>query len=74
MSLARAYDFILDRCANDQMPMCLTVIDEHTQECLAIDVAGRRIREPRVIDNLNYLTPNELMYQILQSASPMAVL
>ena len=35
-----AYDFVFDSCANGQQLKCLTVIDEFTRECLAIDVAG----------------------------------
>jgi len=35
-----AYDFVFDACANGQQLKCLTVIDEYTRECLAIDVAG----------------------------------
>ena len=46
-----AYDFIYDACANGQQIKCLTVIDEFTRECLAIDVAGS-IRSGRVIDVL----------------------
>ena len=43
-----AYDFVFDACANGQQLKCLTVVDEWTRECLAIDV-GRSIRSPRVI-------------------------
>ena len=46
-----AYDFVFDACANGQQIKCLTVIDEFTRECLAIDVAGS-IRSQRVIDVL----------------------
>lgn len=46
-----AYDFVFDRCANGQVLKCLTIVDEYTRECLAIDVAGR-IRSVRVIDQL----------------------
>ena len=46
-----AYDFVFDACANGQQLKCLTVIDEYTRECLAIDVAGS-IRSNRVIDVL----------------------
>jgi putative transposase len=46
-----AYDFVFDACANGQQLKCLTVIDEFTRECLAIDVAGS-IRSPRVIETL----------------------
>lgn len=46
-----AYDFVFDACANGQQLKCLTVVDEWTRECLAIDVAGS-IRSARVIDVL----------------------
>jgi putative transposase len=46
-----AYDFVFDGCANGQQLKCLTVIDEFTRECLAIDVAGS-IRSRRVIEIL----------------------
>ncbi len=36
-----AYDFIHDRCANGQKLKLLTVVDEWTRECVAIEVAGR---------------------------------
>lgn len=49
-----AYDFVFDACANGQQLKCLTVIDEFTRECLAIDVAGS-IRSGRVIDVLSRL-------------------
>ena len=49
-----AYDFVHDACANGQKLKCLTVIDEFTRECLAIDVAGS-IRSARVIDILTRL-------------------
>jgi len=49
-----AYAFVFDACANDQQIKCLTVIDEFTRECLAIDVAGS-IRSPRVIEVLSKL-------------------
>jgi len=45
-----AYDFVFDACANGQQLKCLTVIDEYTRECLAIDVAGS-IRSARVIED-----------------------
>jgi putative transposase len=35
-----AYDFVFDSCANGQQLKRLTVVDEFTHECLAIDVAG----------------------------------
>jgi putative transposase len=46
-----AYDFLFDTCANGQALKCLTVVDEWTRECLAIDVAGS-IRSGRVIEAL----------------------
>ena len=49
-----AYDFVFDACANGQQLKCLTVIDEYTRECLAIDVAGS-IRSGRVIEVLSKL-------------------
>jgi len=49
-----AYDFVFDYCANGQQLKCLTVVDEFTHECLAIDVA-RSIRSGRVIDILTRL-------------------
>jgi putative transposase len=49
-----AYDFVFDACANGQTLKCLTVIDEYTRECLAIDV-GPSIRSGRVIEVLSKL-------------------
>jgi putative transposase len=49
-----AYDFVFDACADGQQLKCLTVIDEFTRECLAIDVAGS-IRSGRVIEVLSKL-------------------
>ena len=49
-----AYDFVFDACVNGQQLKCLTLIDEFTRECLAIDVAGS-IRSSRVIETLNRL-------------------
>ncbi len=49
-----AYDFVFDACANGQQLKCLTMIDEFTRECLAIDVAGS-IRSGRVIEVLSKL-------------------
>jgi putative transposase len=46
-----AYDFVFDACANGQQLKCLTVVDEYTRECLAIDVAGS-IRSGRVVEVL----------------------
>ena len=49
-----AYDFVFDTCADGRTLKCLTVIDEFTRECLAIDVAGS-IRSGRVIEVLAQL-------------------
>ena len=49
-----AYDFVFDACANGQQLKCLTVIDEYTRECLAIEVAGS-LRSGRVIEVLSKL-------------------
>ena len=49
-----AYDFVFDACANGQQLKCLTVIDEFTRECLAIEVAGS-LRSGRVIEVLSRL-------------------
>ena len=46
-----AYDFVFDTTAQGQQIKCLTVIDEYTRECLAIDVAGS-IRSKRVVEVL----------------------
>ena len=49
-----AYDFVFDTCADGRTLKCLTVIDEFTRECLAVDVAGG-IRSGRVIEVLTRL-------------------
>lgn len=46
-----AIDFVFDTCADGRQIKCLTVVDEWTRECLAIDVASG-IRAPRVVDVL----------------------
>jgi hypothetical protein len=51
---AWAYDFVFDSCANGQQLKCLTIVDEFTHQCLAIDVAGS-IRSARVIEVLTRL-------------------
>ena len=49
-----AYDFVFDATAAGQQIKCLTIVDEFTRECLAIDVAGS-IRSRRVIEVLSRL-------------------
>jgi putative transposase len=61
-----AYDFVFDACANGQQLKCLTVIDEYTRECLAIDVAGS-IRSVRVIEVLSKLVSVHGAPQYLRS-------
>jgi putative transposase len=45
------YDLVFDGCASGQQLKCLTVVDEYSRDCLAIDVAGS-IRSGRVIETL----------------------
>jgi len=45
------YGFVFDGCASGQQLKCLTVVDEFTRECLAIDVSGS-MRSARVLDVL----------------------
>jgi transposase InsO family protein len=49
-----SYDFVMDRTHNGRPIRMLTVIDEHTWECLAIDVA-RRLNSQDVLDVLRDL-------------------
>src|SRR5712671_2695966 len=61
-----AYDFVFDTCADGRTLKCLTVIDEFTRECLAIDVAGG-IRSGRVIEVLTRLVSVHGAPQYLRS-------
>jgi putative transposase len=49
-----ALDFVHDRCANGQKLKLLTIIDEYTRYCLAIEV-GARMQSRHVIDVLGRL-------------------
>jgi hypothetical protein len=49
-----AYDFIFDGCANGQKLKMLTVVDEWTRECLAIEV-GAPIHSGKVLEVLGKL-------------------
>ena len=49
-----AYDFVFDTTAEGHNIKCLTVIDEYTRECLAVDVVGS-IRSKRFIEVLSKL-------------------
>jgi putative transposase len=51
VNMVWAYDFVFDTTADGRQIKCLTVVDEYTRECLAIDVAGA-IRSQRVIEVL----------------------
>jgi putative transposase len=61
-----AYDFVFDTCADGRSLKCLTVVDEFTRECLAIDVAGS-IRSGRVIEILTQLVSIHGAPQYLRS-------
>ncbi len=41
------YDFVFDASVNGQQLKRLTIVDEYTAECLAIDVAGSILRMVR---------------------------
>jgi len=60
------YDFVFDGCANGQQLKCLTVVDEYSRDCLAIDVAGS-IRSGRVIEILARLVSIHGAPQYLRS-------
>src|SRR5438067_412594 len=64
-----AYDFVFDTCADGRTLKCLTVIDEFTRECLAIDVAGS-IRSGRVIEVLAQLVSVHGAPRYLRSDNP----
>ena len=61
-----SYDFVFDHAATGQQIKCLTVVDEGTRECLAIDVAGS-IRSRRVIDTLARLVSERGPPDVLRS-------
>jgi putative transposase len=49
-----SYDFVADRTADGRPIRMLTVLDEHTRECLSIDVA-RRLNSEDVLERLSDL-------------------
>lgn len=49
-----SYDFVHDRTSNGRKIRMLTIIDEFTRECLAIEV-GRKLNSQNVIDVLSQL-------------------
>ena len=57
---------MFDACANGQQIKCLTVVDEYTRECLAIDVVGS-IRWHRVIEVLAQLISTHVAPRYLRS-------
>jgi putative transposase len=61
-----AYDFTLDRCANGQVIKSLSVVDEWTRECLAIEVASS-ITAVRVLAVLERLFQQYGAPQVLRS-------
>jgi len=61
-----AYDFVFDACANGQLLKCLSVVDEFTRECLAIDVAGS-IRSGQVIEVLARLMSERGIPAVIRS-------
>ena len=63
-----AIDFVFDTCADGRQLKCLTVVDEWTRECLAIDV-GSGIRAARIVDVLGRLVSVRGALQHLSSRS-----
>jgi putative transposase len=61
-----AYDFTLDRCANGQAVKSLSIVDEWTRECLAIEV-GSSLTAVRVIAVLERLFEQYGPPQVLRS-------
>ena len=49
-----SYDFVTDRTSDSRAIRMLTIIDEHTRECLAIDVA-RKLKSEDVLERLSDL-------------------
>src|SRR5207244_1869166 len=61
-----AYDFTFDRCANGQTLKSLSIVDEWTRECLAIEV-GSSLTAVRVIAVLERLFEQYGAPQVLRS-------
>ncbi len=66
MNAVWSYDFVHDKCANGQTLKCLTVVDEHTRECLAIEVSSK-IRSQEVICALSKLMSSHGIPRYLRS-------
>ena len=71
------YDFVHDACANGQKLKCLTVVDEFTKECLAIEVASS-IRSAKVVgvlakvDQRTWSAPTSSLRQRARMCEPSA--
>ena len=61
-----SYDFVHDRTSNGRAFRMLTLIDEHTRECLAIDVA-RKLRHGDVLERLSDLFVRRGVPQYIRS-------
>ena len=53
-----AYDFVFDRTADGRKLRLLTIVDEYTRECLAVDVA-RRLNSQDVVGRQNLMRPTD---------------
>jgi hypothetical protein len=60
------YDFVLDRTHNGRPIRMLTIVDEFTRECLAIDVA-RRLNSEDVLERLAWLFATRGVPEYLRS-------
>lgn len=61
-----SYDFVADRTSDGRSLRMLTLIDEHSRECLAIDVA-RRLTSEDVLERLSDLFVRRGVPQYLRS-------
>jgi len=61
-----SYDFVADRTSNGQAFRMLTLIDEYTRECLAIDVA-RKLKNEDVLERLSDLFVRRGVPQYIRS-------
>ena len=61
-----SYDFVADRTSDGRSFRMLTLIDEHTRECLAIDVA-RKLKSEDVLERLSDLFVRQGVPQYIRS-------
>ena len=61
-----AYDFMIDRTHDGRPFRLLTLVDEYTRECLAIDVA-RRMNSDDVLERLSWLFATRGVPQFIRS-------